>query len=112
MCGASRRCVTAIEKGMDKYLAQSSARCQFQHGVDMIFMAMHPAGRQQPHDMQRSVMLLDMFNSLHERRIAVKAPVLNGCIYPRELLIHHAACADIEMANFRVTHLALRKAYR
>ena len=62
---------------MDEYLGEPGVRRHFQHGVDMIFVTVNPAGRQEPHDVQRAVVLLGLLYGIQERWVAVKAFILN-----------------------------------
>lgn len=36
--------VTTVEKGVNEYLGEPGVRRHFQHGVDMIFVTVNPAG--------------------------------------------------------------------
>lgn len=44
-------------------------------------------------------------------RILKEVAVTDGLGYPSEILIHHAACAQVHMTDFGVAHLAVRKAH-
>ena len=106
-CGAARRCIAAVEECVDENLFQSGARRQFQHGVDVQLVAVHAAGGEQPHDVQRRADLFGCLDCFDQRGIGKEAAVLDGQIDLGQILVHHASGADVQMAHFRIAHLPL-----
>ncbi len=77
---------------------------------DMILMRVHAAGRKQPSHMHRAFRHLDLRNQIDKRRAMGEAAILDRHIDARQILRHHAAGADIHVADFGIAHLALRQA--
>ena len=78
----------------------------------MIDMAVHPAIRKQPHQVQSRSLLLCIGNSIEKLLLFKEISVINRLCDARQLLIYNAPSADIEMPYFAVAHLAIRQAYR
>ena len=91
-------------------LFQSGTCRQLQHGVDVVFVAVHAAGGKQAHDMQCRAALLGGFDGLDEHGVAVEAAVLDGQVDLGQILVDHAPGADVQMAHFRIAHLTFGQA--
>ncbi len=57
--------------------------------------------------MYRFIFTYRVVNGFYQCRIVLKLAVCNGFGYFGKVLIHHAACAEVNMTYFRVTHLTL-----
>ena len=74
-------------------------------------MAVDAAVRAEAEQMQGGVVDLAVVHSLQERGILEEISVLDGLGDPRQLLIHDAACADVQVAHLAVAHLAPGQAH-
>ena len=110
LSGASRRRVATVEECMDMDIFQARAHCHFQHGVDMCLVTVYAAGRKQTQNMQCRPALLGRLHGLDQRQVGIKAAIFYGQIDLGQILVHHASGADVQMAHFRVAHLAVGQA--
>ena len=76
----------------------------------VVLMRMHAAGRHQAHQMAGAAGRLQLADQLDERRRLGDAAVLDGVADARQFLHHHAAGADVEVADLGVAHLAVGQA--
>ena len=75
----------------------------------MLLMRMHAAVRKQPHEMQGAVFFLQACHHAYKGRIFFKAAILDIARDAQKILIDHAACAKIQMANLRIPLLTIGK---
>ncbi len=75
----------------------------------VILMRVHAAGRYQPDQMTGAAAVLQFLDEAGEHRRLCDLAAGDGVADPRQVLHHHAAGADIEMADFGVAHLAVRQ---
>ena len=75
----------------------------------MLLMRMHAAVRKQPHEMQGAVFFLQACHHAYKGRIFFKAAILDIARDAQKILINHAACAKIQMANLRIPLLTIGK---
>ena len=80
------------------------------HRRQLPLVTMHAAGRQQAQHVHRRSAGARGFDGIDENRIAGELPVANRDVDPRVILVDDAARADVEVADFRVAHLAFRQA--
>ena len=78
-------------------------------GEDMAELAMHAAIGDQPHQMRGAAGGLELGDEAEDRRVAEEAPLLDGQVDLAEIHRHHAAGADIGVADLGIAHLALRQ---
>ena len=76
----------------------------------MILVRMNAAGRDQPNQMASAAARFELFDQGDERGRTLDFAAGNGFVDARQVLDHHAAGADIEMADFGIAHLAVRQA--
>lgn len=102
--------IAPVQESVQINFFQAIAGGHFQHGKDMIFVAVHASRREQSHNVQCASALPGQFNRFAQRGVGIKAAILNIHIDPAQILIHHAPGADVEMPHFRVAHLMGRQA--
>ena len=71
---------------------------------------MHAAGRDQADQMAGAAALFQLVDQIGERRRLLDLAVGDGVADARQVLHHHAAGADVEMADLGIAHLARRQA--
>ena len=77
----------------------------------MILMGVHPAVRHQAHQVASPAGAPCGGNQLFERGPVGQAAVMYRGPDARQLLAHDTPGADVEVADFGVAHLAVRKAH-
>ena len=77
----------------------------------MLNVAVYAAVAQKAHQVQIAAGLLAIGDSIEESGILKEIAVRNGLGYAGQLLIYDAARAHVHMADFAVTHLAVRQTY-
>jgi hypothetical protein len=71
----------------------------------MVLVAVYSSVRDQPKEMEtRAGSLLE---SLFQNRVTRQLTVLNRFVDPGKVLIDDAACAEIQMADFGISHLTI-----
>ena len=63
----------------------------------------------QTHQVQRGIVGLAVFNGLHERFVGEKVAVVDRLGNAGQLLIDHAAGADVGVTDLAVAHLPVRQ---
>src|SRR3954465_3933023 len=76
----------------------------------MLIERVNPAGSYQTHDVQRAVVPTCALAELHQLWNAKEFSRFDGLRDANEILGHHAAGAEIQMADFAVADLSFRKA--
>ena len=76
----------------------------------MILMRMHAARRDQAEQMAGAAARFELLDEIDERRRARDLAAGDRGADARQILHHHAAGADIEMADFGIAHLAVGQA--
>ena len=84
-------------------------RSHVQHGKNVGQVAVHATVRQQAEYMKRMAALLRIPDRLEIDGVFKEVPVFNLEADFRQDLKHHAAGADVGMADLRVAHLPLRQ---
>ncbi len=74
-------------------------------------MAVDAAVRKKAEKMQCLSSGDSLVNRIQKSGVLEKAPVLNGLCDAREFLVNNAARTDVCMADFTVSHLAVRQPY-
>ena len=72
-------------------------------------MRMHPAIRQEPHQMQRMSLFFEAHHHLYKSSIRFKTAVSDITADAQEVLVDHPTSAKVQMTNFRVTLLSFRQ---
>ena len=109
-CGALRRCVTPVEEGVHEEPGRAAFGREFDDGVNMFLVAVDSAGRKQAHDVHGLAGLERQVDGVGERFVGEEGAGADRAVDARVFLVHHAAGAEVEVADFRVTHLAGRQA--
>ncbi len=102
--------VTAIQEGMDVNFFGATGCSQLSGRQNMIFMAVDAARRQQAHQVYGLVIGNSLVDGVAKGLILLEIAIFEIFVDARQALIHHAAGAEIHMAHFGVTHLALGQA--
>ena len=76
----------------------------------VILMRVHTARRHQAQQMAGATRRLHFRDQFGQRRRARETAILGSLTDARQFLHHHPAGADIQMADLRIAHLALRQA--
>ena len=76
----------------------------------MILMAVNAAIRQQAHDVYSLARCDSFIDCRANGRVFEKLAITDRLSDASEILIHHAACAEVHVAHFGVAHLAIRQA--
>ena len=74
-------------------------------------VAVNTAVREKSEQMQCGIVCFCILNSLYQLFILEEIAVLDCFCDSGQLLIYNAACAHVQMAYLRVTHLSVRKTY-
>ena len=101
--GTFRRRVAAIQKRMHVDVFHAGLRRHVHHFMDLRFVAMHAARRQQAEDMQRA--LFAGLDGFQQRRITPELAGFDGVFDLGVILIHHPSGADVHVTDFGVAHL-------
>ena len=81
---------------------------QLDHGMDVIFVAMHATWREQTENMHGTVVLDRFVHPFGEGAIVEKRTGSDRAADAGVLLIDDAACPKIEMTHLGVAHLTCR----
>jgi hypothetical protein len=108
---ASGRRIAAVEKGMDEHRhicgIHDAHQCH-----DVILMAVHASRREQPHDMNGAIRCLRLGDQPRQLRKFCERTIRDRVVDSGQILYHHAASADVHVADFRIAHLAIRQTHR
>ena len=101
--------IAAIQKRMHVKIFHARFRSHVHQFKDLRLVAVHAAGRQQAQHMQR--VGFAHLNRLHHHRVSAKFAGFNRMFNFRVILIHHAAGADVHVADFGIAHLPRGQAH-
>ena len=85
---------------------------QFRCCQHMVFVAVNAARRQQAHDVNGLAIGYGFIDGVAQGFVALELAVFEVFVDTGQALVHHPAGAEVHVAYFRVTHLALRQAYK
>src|SRR5260370_4333099 len=108
IAAAARRRVAAVHEAVDENVFHLLLLGHFEQREEMMDVGVHAAIAEQTHQMQMA--LAAAFHRLLEQRHALQLLVGDEQIDARDVHVHDAAGADVEMADFAVAHLAFGKA--
>ena len=77
----------------------------FNHRIDMIFVAVNPAGREKAQNMYRFAGRLRLINRIAIDRVGEKVTVGDRLVDTSKVLIDHTTGTQCHMTHFRITHL-------
>ena len=84
---------------------------ELDHRVDLPLVAVHSAGREKTEHVQRRAARAGRLDGADERRIARELSRFDRAVDSRVVLVDDAAGADVEMPDFRISHLSARQAH-
>ncbi len=96
---------------MHGHLLHALAVCQFQHRQDLLLVAVHATGREQPEYMQGGGRLRRSGAGADQFGIVEETAVLDRRVHPGQVLVNDATGAQVHVAHFRISHLPLRQAH-
>ena len=96
---------------MHAHIADAAFHGMFDKRIQVLVAGMHAAIGEQAHEMQCGTRRLCRRNSIVDHGIIADGAGAASHVDTRELLMHHAAGADVEMPHLGVAHLTLRKAH-
>ena len=106
--GGLRRGVAAVGDRVDDGFAAGVVQVCGQRG-GMVLMRMHAAGRDESDQVAGSAGLFQGFDQGGEGGRCGDAAVRDGVADAHQFLLHHAAGADVQVADLGVAHLARRQ---
>ncbi|MNZ59880.1 hypothetical protein D3C78_779330 [compost metagenome] len=107
---AFRRSVAAVEEGVQVDVLSTALEGQFGHGDQVVMVAVHAAIGQQAHEMHGFAGGDGFVHGRADGRVLEELAVADRFGDASEVLIHHAAGAEVHVTDFGVAHLAIRKA--
>ena len=107
-----RRCVTAVQEAVNVHFLNALSLRQLKQSINMRIVAVNAAVGNKSHQVQRGIIFLHILACRHKRFIFKEIPVLDGFRNLRQILVHDAACAHVQMSHLRISHLSVRKSYR
>ena len=103
-----RRRVAAVGEGVDDHLGNAEVGGHPDQRLQVLHARVDPAVA----DQADQVEALGVAHSVDEDRVLVELAVGHGIVDPGQVLAHHRAGAEVEVADLAVAHLALRQADR
>ncbi len=110
-CAALGVGVTAVHERMQIHFAQTVGLGRVAQGVEVLQRRVYAAGRRQAHEVDGHIVLLGIAERADYLGILLERAVLDGAVDLHQVLIHHAAAADVEVTHLRVAHLAVGQTY-
>ncbi len=107
--GALRRAVAAVGEGVHDHRHAARRDGSGERG-DVALVAVHSAGRHQPHQVAGAAAGRQRRGDAVDRRPALELALGDRLVDARQVLEHHAAGTEVHVADFGVAHLALRQA--
>ena len=104
-----RRGVAAVGEGVHDG-GDAGVVQDLRQGDGVVLVRVHAAGRHQAHQVAGALGLAEFADEVSERRGLGDAAVGNGVADAHQFLMHHAAGADIHVADLGVAHLPLGQA--
>ena len=106
---AVRRHITPVHKAMDIHVVEPTLFGHFKQRVQMLVMAVDAAIGNKAVCMELLPVFLSVFHRLNKLRLLKETAVFNILCDAGELLIDDTPRADIQMPDFRITHLSGRQ---
>ena len=94
---------------MDIDFLRAAGSSQLRGRNNVVLVAVHTTGRYQPHEVDGAAALNGLVDGGAENLILLESAFFQVLVDTSQALIDHAPCAQVHMANFRVTHLPLRQ---
>ena len=108
-CAGGRRHVTAVEEAVQIHALEPTLFRHLHRGKDVRDMAVHAAVRQQAQKVQRLALGLGSVHGSDVGGIGEEIAVVDRLRDARQGLEHHAAAADVRVADLGVAHLPIRE---
>lgn len=103
--------VTAVHEAVQEHFLKTVLLGDIAEGENMVERGVHAAGRGQTHEVDANAVFFGVAESVFDFGVVENRAVGNGFVDFHEVLIYHAPCADVEVAYFRVAHLAVGEAH-
>ena len=107
---AARVGVAAVHKAMHVGIVEAVGRRNVAQLEEVLQRRVYAAVRHQPHEVHVHTVLFGVFERCLHLRILHDRVVAAGAVDLHEILINHAAGADIEVSDLRVAHLSFGQA--
>ena len=75
--------------------------------VDLVFVAVHTACREQTKHMQRTAVIFGLADGVEQHGVVMEAVVFNGQLDACQVLVDHSTGTQVHVSNFRITHLSI-----
>ena len=108
---ARRRDVAAVHERMHAHISDAALHGMLDERIQVLVAGVHAAIGEQAHEVQRGTRRLCRLDSIVDHGVIADGAGAASHIDTRELLMHHAAGADVEMPHLGVAHLTLRQAH-
>ena len=99
--------IAAVHKAVNKHTVQAVILSDVAQGHQMILRTVNAAGAGQAHDVQGLAMVAGIGVCADDFWILHDGAVGNALVDFHQILIHHAAAADVQMSYLAVAHLAV-----
>ena len=110
LCAGVGGRVASIHEGVDKDALKAVLARGAQQGIEMLLVGVDAAVGKQAEEMKLTSALLRAAHGLGDGRILLKSARGYEGFNAGDVHLHDAACADVEVADFAVAHLAIREA--
>ena len=107
---ARRRDVATVHERVHAHIADAALHGMLDERIQVLVAGMHAAIGEQAHEVQRGTRRLSSLDSVVDHDVIADGAGAASHVDTRELLMHHAAGADVEMPHLGVAHLPLRQA--
>ena len=104
--------VAAIHEGMDEYAVNAVLLRHLQQRVKMRLLRVHATIGEQSKKMQPALAHSRMFHCGQQHRVRKEFAVLNHQVDARDVHVHDAPGANVEMTHLAVAHLPFRQAHK
>ena len=109
--GAAWRGVAAVEEGVQVDLLGAALRGQLGHGDQVVLVAVHATVGEQAEDMHGLAGTGRLVHCASEHGVLEELAVTDGLGHPGEVLVNHAAGAEVHVTDFGVAHLPVGQAH-
>ena len=104
-------CVASVHEAVHKNVAQAIFLAYLDQLEQVVKAGVHAAIGGQAHEMELLAALLGVCVSLDDALVFQYVAVLTCLVYLDQVLVHHPACANIEVSNLRVAHLSVGQSH-
>ena len=111
-CAVGGQSVAAVHKGMHENAIQSVLLRHLQQRIEMRLLRVHTAVGNQPEQMQSPLSRSRMLHRIQQHGMRKQFPVLDHQIDARDVHVHDASGANVQMPDLTVPHLPLRQSHK